>query len=121
MIIFARIIEAWRDARIFEFQTEPRGKLWHFLKYPQFGFRVGSALAYFLILNFGLEIFVQWVWNLQAAIVVIGIDAGLAYFVFEWFLPFFRKRMKHTSPGLEKFFRHAEKQLRIHLTESGID
>jgi len=26
MIVIARIIEAWRDARIFEFPTEPRGR-----------------------------------------------------------------------------------------------
>jgi len=93
MIIIARIIEAWRDARIFEFPTEPRGVLWHLLKYPQFGLLIGSGLTYFLILNFGLELFIRGDWNLLAAIVVIGIDAGLAYFVFEFFLPFFRDKM----------------------------
>jgi len=94
MIIIARIIEAWRDARIFEFPTEPRGRLWHFLKYPQYGLLIGSALAYFLILHFGLQPHLWWDWNLLAIIGVIGIDAGLAYFVFEWFLPFFRKRIE---------------------------
>jgi len=103
MIIIARIIEAWRDARIFEFPTEPRGRLWHFLKYPQYGLLIGSALAYFLILNFGLALFDWWVWNLLATIIVIGIDAGLAYFVFEWFLPFFRDKM-NSERVYQRFF-----------------
>lgn len=94
MITIARIIEAWRDARIFEFPVEPRGVLWHFLKYPQFGLLIGSALTYFLILNFGLELLNWWFWNLLATIGVIGVDAGLAYLAFEWFLPFFRERMR---------------------------
>jgi len=54
MIIIARIIEAWRDARIFEFPTEPRGRLWHVLKYPQYGLLIATSLAYFLIIHFGL-------------------------------------------------------------------
>jgi len=104
MIIIARIIEAWRDARIFEFPTEPRGKIWHFLKYPQYGLLIGSSMAYFLILHFGLDLgfyimgdlylFGTWSWHVLLTVVVIGVDAGLAYFVFEWFLPFFRKRIE---------------------------
>jgi len=89
MIIIARIIEAWRDARIFTFPTEPRGKLWHLLKYPQYGFLIWSSLTYYMIL-----LFVWGIWNILVTVLVIVIDAGLAYFVFEWFLPLFRKRMK---------------------------
>jgi len=87
-------LRPWRDARIFEFPLEPRGKLWHRLKYPQFGLLIGCSLTYFLILHFGLELFGWWLWNVLATVGVIGIDAGLAYFVFEWFLPFFRERMR---------------------------
>ncbi len=114
MIIVARIIEAWRDARIFEFPMESRGKLWHFLKYPQYGLLIGTGLAYFLILNFGLELF-SWIWNLLATIGVIGIDVGLAYLAFEWFLSFFRERMRLPADEWVKvnevLCRRAEKEL----------
>jgi len=89
MITIARIIEAWRDARIFEFPTEPQGNLWHLLKYPQYGLLIGSSLVYFLIL------FIVWgIGDVLITIFVIAIDAGLAYWAFEWFLPFFRERMR---------------------------
>jgi len=69
--------------------------------------------VYFLILCFGLDLgffikdleiagkfvgrlymFETWPWHVLLTVVVIGIDAGLAYFFFEWFLPFFRERMQ---------------------------
>jgi len=92
MIIIARIIEAWRDARIFEFPTESRGRLWHLLKYPQYGLLIGSSLTYYMLL-----LFVWGIWNILVTVLVIAVDAGLAYFVFEWFLPFFRKRMRQLA------------------------
>ncbi len=95
MIIIARTIEAWRDARIFEFPTEPRGKLWHFLKYPQYGLLIGTSLAYFLDVHYVLEMFDWWVWNVLATIGFIVVDADLAYLAFEFFLPFFRKKSKN--------------------------
>lgn len=93
-ITIARIIEAWRDARIFEFPIEPRGKLWHMLKYPQFGLLIASSATYFFVLHFGFQLFGWWVWNALATVAVIGIDIGFAYVVFEFFLPYFRERMR---------------------------
>lgn len=94
MISLARIFEAWRDARIFTFPTEPRGKLWHLFKYPQFGLLMGAPLTYFLILNFGFDPFGWWVWNLLVDLAVVVIDVLLAWGVFEYFLGFFREQMR---------------------------
>lgn len=94
MISLARIFEAWRDARIFTFPREPRGKLWHLFKYPQFGLLLGAPLTYFLILNFGSDLFGWWVWNLLAALGVSAIDGLFAWITFEYFLDFFRSQMK---------------------------
>jgi len=94
MIWIARIFEAWRDARIFEFPTEPRGKLWHWFKYPQFSFLIASLNIYFLIIYFGFQVFDFWVWNELLAIGATLLDAGIAYFVFEFFLKYFRAKMK---------------------------
>ena len=93
MISLARIFEAWRDARIFTFPTEPWGRLWHFFKYPQYGLLLGAPLTYFLILNFGFDLFGWWVWNLLGTLAVAAIDGLLAWGVFEYFLGFFRDRI----------------------------
>ena len=93
MISLARIFEAWRDARIFTFPTEPRGRLWHLVKYPQFGLLMGAPLIYFLTLNFGFDLFGLWVWNLLGTLVLVVIDILIAWVVFEYFLKFFRDRM----------------------------
>ena len=93
MISLARIFEAWRNARQFVFPTEPRGRLWHLFKYPQFGLLLGAPLTYFLILNFGFDLFGWWVWNLLGTLAVTAIDGLLDCGVFEHFLKFFRDRM----------------------------
>jgi len=92
MIAIARIIEAWRDARIFTFPTEPRGEMWHLLKFPQFGLLMSSALLYFLVLSFGLDLSGLILWLILAGVILV--DIFLAWLTFEWFLSFFRKQMK---------------------------
>ena len=89
MIALARLIEAWRDAQIFENPTAPRGKLWHWLKYSQFFLLIISSLTYFLIIQ---EIaFFKFIFTVFA---ILG-DAGLAYFVFEFFLNYFRTKKRN--------------------------
>ncbi len=91
MISLARIFEAWRDAQIFKDPTVPRGKLWHLFKYPQYGLLISSALVYFLVIRehvSPLSGFKQ----LFAVALVISIDGVIAFFVFEFFLNFFRGR-----------------------------
>lgn len=94
MIWIARIFEAWRNARQFEFPTEARGRLWHLFKYPQFSLLIGSLNIYFLIIHFGIQMFNFWLWNEFVAIGVVLFDAGFAYFVFEYFLKYFRKSLR---------------------------
>ena len=53
MITLARIIEAWRDAQIFNNPTASRGFWWHAFKYPQFGLLISSGLLYFIVFYFG--------------------------------------------------------------------
>ena len=101
MITFARIIEAWRDAEAFEFPTAPRSKLWHVLKYPQFGLWLSSALTYFLIFQFGLETWDWWVGYLGMALAVAAGDVGVAALLFDPVLEYFRERMRPERPRVE--------------------
>jgi len=103
MIWIARIFEAWRDARIFEHPTEPRGWLWHQFKYPQFTLLIVSLNVYFLAIHFGLQVFSFWLWNELAAIGCTFLDAGIAYFVFEFFLKRFRMIMLKKKRYTELF------------------
>lgn len=79
MITVARIIEAWRDARIFDFPTAPRGRIWHLLKYPQFTLWMSSLFSYAELTNFLI------------ALLIVLVDTAIAYFAFEFFLKFFRR------------------------------
>ncbi len=103
MISLARIIESWRDAQIFKDPTAPRGKLWHWLKYPQYGLLIASALVYFLMSSFEPFFLPSWEWvvflsDLPAIIktaATILVDIGLAYLVFEFFLDYFRTKKRN--------------------------
>ena len=79
MITFARTIEAWRDARIFDFPTQPRGRAWHLLKYPQYTFWMISFFSYAELTNIGI------------ALLIVAADTAVAYFAFEFFLKYFRR------------------------------
>ncbi len=94
MIALARTFESWRDSRIFTYPTEPRGKLWHQFKYPQFTLLIASLNVYFLVIHFGIETFDYWLWNELVAIGCVLLDASIAHFVFEHFLKRFRAEMK---------------------------
>lgn len=104
MISLARIIEAWRDAKIFKNPTAPRGFWWHALKYPQFGLLIGSGLFYFIIYDavkiefphyiviygFGEE--ATFLFCLIRTALVILVDVLMAWAAFEFFLRRFRRK-----------------------------
>lgn len=79
MIALARLIEAWRDAQIFKEPMKPRGRAWHLLKYPQYGLWLTSLFLY-----------TQLPCPLWVAFLIVAIDICIAYFVFEYFLEYFR-------------------------------
>ncbi len=93
MISLARIIESWRDAQIFKDLTAPRGKLWHFLKYPQYFLLISSALTYFLIIQ-DIVLAEPSLWRVDIYLVLtvgaVLVDVAVAYCVFEFFLDYFR-------------------------------
>ena len=72
----ARLIEAFRDAEIFEHPLEDRSTVWHLLKFPQYG----------IWMCFGMKI--------EFSFEMVGIYAlslAIAYGVFELSLMWFRK------------------------------
>jgi len=94
MIWIARIFEAWRDARIFEYPIEPRGFLWHAFKFPQFGLLIGSGLFYFIGFYFWPGYESTLLLALGRTAFIILIDVLVAWAAFEFFLKRFRASMR---------------------------
>lgn len=75
LIIFARVIEARRDAIDFEVGADPMNFEWHILKYPQFIalFAAGYAFSQ------------EWLW--------LAVGLVVAWITFEYSLKWFRKQI----------------------------
>ena len=101
MIAIARIFEAWRDSQIFENPTAPRGRLWHLLKFFQYGLLIASALTYFIIIHELVFPFQRLAGQLLFTAGAILVDIGVAWLVFEFFLKLFRARGQDSVLWLE--------------------
>ena len=77
LILLARMIEAYRDAEIFQQPLDPRSFLWHLLKYPQYFAWVAAGTI------FGME-------PTKIGLAWLGGGILLAWPVFELALKFFR-------------------------------
>ena len=80
MITIARIINAYRDAQIFDFPLEPRDLLWHLLIFPQYAFAIFAVPVYMLFIDNTLLLFTAGL-----------IDILISWVMFELFLKYFRR------------------------------
>jgi len=74
----ARFIEGVRDGEMIRDAISDRSKLWHFLKYPQYGLWVLIGRLWPLT------------WSIWAQIILLGVMLGLAWYVFEKTLETYR-------------------------------